>query len=139
MVLGDAFVEEAKKNVWQIERHINLLDDRMIEYAEKIESLIFNHKLPIKRFETLRYPERQAYLVEKGYSKTMNSRHLPNAYGKSEAVDYVVNIDGKWSWGNEHLFWYEFLGELVMSNYSNHLTWGGRWKSFRDLPHYQLK
>ena len=132
-------MEEAKKNVWQIERHINLLDDRMLEYAEKIEALIFQHKLPIKRFETLRYPERQAYLVEKGYSKTLKSRHLPNKYGKSEAVDYVVFIDNRWSWDIAHHYWFEFLGELVMDNYSSHIQWGGRWKSFRDLPHYQLR
>lgn len=132
-------MEETKKVVWEIERHINLLDDRLLEYAEKIEHLIFHHKLPIKRFETLRYPERQAYLVEKGYSKTLKSRHLPNERGKSEAVDYVVHIDGKWSWDRQHFFWYEFLGELVLSKYSNVLEWGGRWKSFKDLPHYQLK
>lgn len=130
---------EENKKVFQIERHINLLDDKLKPIAIWIEDTIQYHRLPMKRFETLRYLERQKYLLSKGYSKTLNSRHLPNEFGKSEAVDYVVNIDGMWSWANEHKFYYDFLGALVRHRYGDKIMWGGDFRTFYDGPHYQLK
>ena len=48
--------------------------------------------------EVLRTVERQRELVAKGASKTMKSRHLPGADGKSRAVDIAPMIGGQVSW-----------------------------------------
>lgn len=130
-------MESLKEKAEKRETHINLLDDRLKEYAVKIEDLIAYHRLPFKRFETLRSIERQRYLLSIKTTKTLLSRHLPNILGKSEAVDYVLFIDDKWSWS--HKFYYDFLGKLVTSKWGEKIRWGGDFKSFYDGPHFELK
>lgn len=68
--------------------------------------------------------------VRKGYSKTLKSWHL-----KGLAADI---IDSRWGWGGEasnldHPFW-NALGKAAAIE---GLTWGGNWKSFRDVAHVQ--
>lgn len=123
----------------EIERHPNLLDEKLLViYQDIVDNIITFHRLPFKLFETLRTKERQQKLFDDGFSKTLNSRHLPNKLGKSEAMDIVVYIDGKWSWDNKHLFYYEFLGSKIMEKYSGILKWGRDFKSFKDYPHFEL-
>lgn len=74
--------------------------------------------------------EEQKEKVRKGYSKTLKSWHL-----KGLAADI---IDSRWGWGGEaanldHDFWTD-LGEAAKRE---GLTWGGSWKSFRDVAHVQ--
>jgi peptidoglycan L-alanyl-D-glutamate endopeptidase CwlK len=83
--------------------------------------------------EGLRTKERQAYLVEKGASKTMNSRHLTG-----DAVDLAPIVDNKVSWD-----WKDFypLAEAVKEAAKQvkvEVEWGGDWTSFKDGPHWQL-
>lgn len=122
-----------------MDNHINLLDDRLKEICEKLEDLFKFHNLPFKRFETLRTPERQAELIKLGYTHTLNSKHLPNKIGKSEACDYVLFIDGKYTWDNKLKFYYDFMGGLVLSKWGDKVNWGGAFKSFYDGPHIELK
>lgn len=130
---------EDSKKVFQIENHINLLDERLREIAEKLEELLAYHRLPFKRFETLRTVERQKYIFEAGHTKTMNSRHLPNKMGKSEAVDYVLFINNKLSWDNKYKYYYDFLGGMVNERWGEKIRWGGNFKSFYDGPHLELR
>ena len=83
--------------------------------------------------EGLRSKERQAYLVEKGASKTMNSRHLTG-----DAVDLAPIVNNKVSWD-----WKDFypLAEAVKEAAKQvkvEVEWGGEWKSLPDAPHWQL-
>ena len=83
--------------------------------------------------EGLRTKERQAYLVEKGASKTMNSRHLTG-----DAVDLAPIVNNKVSWD-----WKDFypLAEAVKKAAKEvkvEVEWGGDWESFKDGPHWQL-
>jgi len=83
--------------------------------------------------EGLRTKERQAYLVEKGASKTMNSRHLTG-----DAVDLAPIVNNKVSWD-----WKDFypLAEAVKEAAKQvkvEVEWGGDWTSFKDGPHWQL-
>ena len=83
--------------------------------------------------EGLRTKERQAYLVEKGASKTMNSRHLTG-----DAVDLAPIVNNKVSWD-----WKDFypLAEAVKEAAKQvkvEVEWGGDWTTFKDGPHWQL-
>lgn len=77
---------------------------------------------------TTRSKEEQAELVKKGFSKTMKSKHLIG-----EAFDIAVVKNGEISWKNNDYIPY---GEIGMSI---GLEWGGSWKSFRDMPHFQYR
>jgi peptidoglycan L-alanyl-D-glutamate endopeptidase CwlK len=82
--------------------------------------------------EGLRTKERQAELLEKGFTRTMNSRHIIG-----QAVDIVpLPVD----WNNPKPF---ALVAEAMKKAADELgvkiTWGGDWKSFVDLPHYQIE
>jgi hypothetical protein len=79
--------------------------------------------------ELWRPPEMQKIYVQTGRSKTMNSRHLSR-----KAIDlnffldnkYYLNIDGLRPIG---AYW-ESL------NPKN--KWGGNYKSFKDVPHFEM-
>lgn len=82
--------------------------------------------------EGLRTKERQAELMKQGFTRTMNSRHIIG-----EAVDIVpLPVD----WNNPKPFG---LVAEAMKKAADELgvkiTWGGDWKSFVDLPHYQIE
>jgi len=49
--------------------------------------------LKLEPFETLRSKARQAELVKRGFSKTLNSKHLIG-----HAVDFVYKDEKGWSW-----------------------------------------
>lgn len=83
--------------------------------------------------EGLRTRDRQRYLVEKGASKTMNSRHLTG-----HAVDLVPIVDGKVSWDWK---WFYPIAEAMKQAAKIKgvpVEWGGDWEHFKDGPHWQL-
>ncbi len=78
--------------------------------------------------EGLRTKERQAQLVAQGASRTMNSRHLHGL-----AVDLYP---GSWDWAV-----FNKLGPAVERAAEQEqvpITWGGRWTTFKDGPHFEL-
>ncbi|MDR2426466.1 MAG: M15 family metallopeptidase [Endomicrobium sp.] len=91
---------------------------------------------------TIRTIEDQKHFVAEGKSKTMNSKHLKGADGFSHAVDiwkYPIN-------------WNDEKGQAELARYilgisdaffasgkiKNKVAWGGDWKSFVDMPHFEL-
>jgi len=105
---------------------------RVIKRAAALSSIDFTV------LEVLRTVARQKELVAKGASKTMKSRHLPGADGKSRAVD-IAPLDGgqvSWAWPVYHK-----LAPIIKQAAKDEcvaIEWGGDWKSFRDGPHWQL-
>jgi peptidoglycan L-alanyl-D-glutamate endopeptidase CwlK len=88
--------------------------------------------------EVVRTPARQRELVAKGASKTMNSRHLPGADGKSRAVD-IAPLDGgqvSWAWPLYHKL--APIIKQAANDLDVPIEWGGDWRSFKDGPHWQL-
>lgn len=80
--------------------------------------------------ELHRTPEQQAIYVQTGRSKTMDSFHL-----KRLAIDLNFFKDGKLVYDVEQLrpvgdYW----ESLSPSN-----SWGGNWKSFKDVPHFERR
>jgi peptidoglycan L-alanyl-D-glutamate endopeptidase CwlK len=84
--------------------------------------------------EGVRSRERQAKLVAKGASTTMNSRHLTG-----HAVDLAAWVDGeiRWDWP----LYYKIADAMkdAAEELDVQLTWGGDWRKFKDGPHFQLK
>ena len=88
--------------------------------------------------EGLRTLERQKYLVAKGASKTMRSRHLKSPNGYAHAVDLACTLKGtvRWDWPM-----YDNLAKRMKAAAKKEkvpLEWGGDWVSFKDGPHFQL-
>lgn len=83
--------------------------------------------------EGRRTKERQLDLVEKGASKTMNSRHLTG-----HAVDLAPIVDGKVSW--DWTYFYPIADAMKQAAKIKGIPveWGGDWVKFRDGPHWQL-
>lgn len=91
--------------------------------------------------EGLRSKKRQAELVKKGASKTMNSRHLTG-----HAVDLAAWVDGTISW--DHKFYGEIKEAMFIAarDVNVPLRWGGDWdgdgdtkdERFVDLVHFEL-
>ena len=99
--------------------------------------------------EGLRTKERQAYLVEKGASKTMNSRHLTG-----DAVDLAPIVDNKVSWDWKHFYPLAEAVKEAAKQLRTEVRWGGNWdklsetefvngktelsKTFPDGPHFEI-
>ena len=84
--------------------------------------------------EGVRSSARQAELVVRGASQTMDSRHLTG-----HAVDLLpIGSNGpEFAWPL-----YNKLGPAVEAAAAAEgvaITWGGRWSKFRDGPHFELK
>jgi peptidoglycan L-alanyl-D-glutamate endopeptidase CwlK len=71
----------------------------------------------------------QAELVKSGASKTMNSRHLPQAStGKSHAVDLMAYVGSRASW---ELNLYDDIADAMKQaavNQGKRLIWGAAWQ-----------
>ena len=115
-----------------------LLDDRWKPFDAEIAWIIETHKLPFRRFETLRTKERQKYLYRNGKSKKVLSKHL-----KGLATDWVPVLDGKWKWNKDWMIVLAYLVRIYMNGQP--VRWGGDWdmdsefwdEQFFDGAHYE--
>lgn len=102
--------------------HMDLIKvvERAIEITEQDFSVI----------EGRRSRARQAELVKKGASKTMNSRHLTG-----HAVD-LAPYPLSWDWA----YFYPISDAMKQAarELDVDLEWGGDWVNFPDGPHFQL-
>jgi peptidoglycan L-alanyl-D-glutamate endopeptidase CwlK len=105
---------------------------KVIERAAELADMNFTV------LEVLRTTARQRELVRSGASRTMKSRHLAGADGKSRAVD-IAPMDGgqvSWAWPLYHR-----LAPIIKQaalEVGVPIEWGGDWRSFKDGPHWQL-
>ena len=77
----------------------------------------------------------QKELVKKGKSKTLNSRHL-----SGNAID-IAPIDPKTKKGNfDRTLALEIATAFYQAaqNQNIKIEWGGTWKNFEDIPHFEL-
>ena len=104
-------------------------------WAKLVEACHFSG-FDLALIETIRQPDRQAYYVRIGASKTMDSKHLPQPpHGLSLAVDvcpreYLSNP----LWHPEGELWDRMGGFAKRFG----LLWGGDWPAFVDRPHCYL-
>lgn len=125
------------------ERNLIGVEDDMIMVVQYAFELISDDvtRLPGCKMvivDGLRTEEEQIQNMVAGVSWTMNSKHLPNDNGKSEAIDFAL------VWKNKVVQQLPVYERVWMACYrpSGHflgldLEWGGNWKS-RDGPHIQM-
>lgn len=79
--------------------------------------------------EGLRTRERQKRLVAQGFSKTMDSQHIPQADGLGHAVDLVPWIQGHPVWDWEGCYKVAMAMDAAATEYGwpQHIRWGGAW------------
>jgi peptidoglycan L-alanyl-D-glutamate endopeptidase CwlK len=83
--------------------------------------------------EGLRTRERQAYLVKKGASRTMRSRHITG-----HAIDFVALPNGAVSWDFPLYAKIAAAFKEAATELGVPIVWGGDWRFFKDGPHIEL-
>jgi len=107
-----------------VEQQAFLLDVcRLVAFATKQGFVVTGGEL-------FRTPEQQEIYMKTGRSKTMNSLHL-----KRCAIDLNFFKDGKLIYD---------VGVLApvgayWESLSKKNSWGGNWKSFKDVPHFERR
>jgi len=91
--------------------------------------------------EGLRTKERQAQLLAKGASTTMNSRHITGhavdiAPWMDDGDGVVENGEIRWDWPLYHPM--AAAVKKAAADLNVKIVWGGDWKSFKDGPHFEL-
>lgn len=96
---------------------------RLITYATKLGFVVTAKELG-------RSVEQQEIYLKTGRSKTMDSQHLNNT-----AIDLYFFRNGKLTYD------IKVLGPIgdYWESLSKKNSWGGRWKSFKDVPHFERK
>lgn len=136
------------------ERSLNNLKGVNDNLVKVVKRAIEISSVDFAVIEGVRTKERQAELVRKGASKTMNSRHLTG-----HAVDIVPVIDGKVSWDFNHYYPLAKAMAQAATELGVKVRWGGAWSTitsksgtpqewvkayragggrFLDGPHFEL-
>lgn len=97
----------------------------------------------IPLFGGLRTVADQQHLFNEGRSKAdgikNKSNHQPDPKtGLSNALDVYAYVEGKASWREDHLTIVAGAMFKAALQLDTKIVWGGLWKSFKDLPHFQI-
>jgi len=95
--------------------------------------------------EGVRSFERQEELVRTGKSKTLKSKHLPDSYGRSMAID-VIAYPIQWNNNNRNYLFAGFI-KGVAASMGIKLRIGADWdgdfdtndQNFHDIVHFEIK
>lgn len=100
---------------------------KVVEEAIKVSTVDFTV------LEGLRTLDRQRELVASGASTTMNSRHITG-----HAVDLGAIVGGKITW--QPKIYNQLADAMLFASAKQQIpiVWGGSWKSFPDLVHFEL-
>lgn len=110
------------------EQHLFLLDvAKLIQEAERLAIVVTGGEL-------YRTADQQVIYVKTGRSKTMNSKHLQRL-----AIDLNFFIKTP---SGELALTYDIPTLQPLGNYWEQLSpgknsWGGNWKNFKDVPHFE--
>lgn len=98
-----------------------------------IRRAIAEHPLEVTITEGLRTLERQRHLKAIGASRTLNSRHLT---GHAVDVVFIINKQARW----DGPLYKDFAATVkrVAKAEKVSIVWGGDWRSFVDMPHFEL-
>ena len=118
------------------EERMGGVDPRLIEIAKLAITLtVIDFGIP--RDGGVRTAERQYELFKDKKSKADGYKKLSKHQSK-KALDVFAYVDGKASWNTEHLAMIAAAMMQAASILGYQLEWGGLWKNFSDMPHFQL-
>ena len=113
------------------------VDPRIIEIID-LALTITKIDFGIPEFGGIRTAEEQKRLFDRGMSTKCDGYENKSYHQTGKAFDIYAYVDGA-SWDRNYLTQVAaaILQAASMLKYS--LEWGGHWKGFVDLPHFQLK
>jgi len=104
--------------------------------TEAIKESPFDFGIP--RSGGKRTAAEQKELFDKGRSKA-DGYNKKSYHQSGKAFDIYAYVDGSASWEDEHLEPIaRHIQEVARDQFDVELTWGGDWKSFKDMPHFQI-
>lgn len=84
-----------------------------------------------------RTAEEQKQLFDDGKSQ-LDGTDKKSYHQTGKALDVYAFVDGKASWKPEHLAMVAAAMLQAASEMGVKLEWGGLWKNFVDMPHFQI-
>lgn len=115
------------------ERSLKNLENVHPDLVKVMKESIKDSPLDFAIIEGVRSKERQVQLYNEGKSKTLLGRHI-----EGMAIDLMVYVNGKGTWEFKY---YTTVAEHIEKKAKElgiDITWGGRWRSIVDGPHYEL-
>lgn len=67
----------------------------------------------------------------------LKSNHQTKSDGLGHAGDIAVLVNNKITWEKKYYKEVAISARILMQKYN--IEWGGDWKSFKDLPHFEYK
>ncbi len=120
----------------KINSDILLVHEELVKFYKAFSvELKVKHNKDFRIFEGHRTLERQKILFTQGFSKTLNSQHLKKP---SHAID-VIEFPYTWTGFILSKEYFNFVNTFLKNPKWMKIEWGGNWKKFKDLPHFQLK
>ena len=113
------------------------VDGRLIDIAD-LAIKLSNIDFGIPSTGGLRSTADQAKLFEDGVSKADGVNNL-SYHQSGKAVDLYAYVDGKASWDKLHLALIAAAMLQASAQLGYELKWGGLWKSWQDMPHFEIK
>lgn len=86
----------------------------------------------------MRTSKEQAFLYKEGKSKADGVKNK-SKHQTGNAIDVYAYVDGRANWEEEHLSMVACAVLQAANRRGCKLDWGGLWKSFKDMPHFQLR
>ena len=85
----------------------------------------------------LRSADQQLLLFLNGKSQLDGTQKRSN-HQSGNALDVFAYVDGKASWDENHLTTVAAAMLEAASQLGVKLSWGGHWKNFKDMPHFEV-
>ena len=118
-------------------KNLTGVDGRLIEIAD-LAITISRIDFGIPSTGGLRTTADQAKLFTDGVSKA-DGVNNKSYHQSGKAVDLYAYVDGKASWDKAHLTIIATSMLQAAAHLGYPLKWGGLWKSWQDMPHYEIK
>ena len=85
----------------------------------------------------LRNADEQLLLFFNGKSQLDGTKKRSN-HQSGKALDVFAYVDGKASWDENHLTTVAAAMLEAASRLDVRVAWGGHWKNFKDMPHFEV-
>lgn len=124
------------------------LSKRSLSRLEGIESILIEivkeaikespYDFGIPNDGGLRTAERQKELFNKKVSRCDGYKNK-SYHQTGKAFDIYAYVDGKASWNKLYLkLIARHIQKVAKDKFNTNLQWGGDWKNFKDMPHFQI-